>query len=230
MSLAKELGMCGKGEISSGRVKPLSKHLDTAVKCRTEEGLLGAHSSSGLWLVLLRWEHSAAAGQCCECWLCLMEVCCSLGAAVCMCCVSMEFWTQVGMMCLLVQDEKPLFPPRSEEIAAWTSYAFANVFQFWMMACKEKWAVLHKSSWLGGLLSVHTEAFPITKTQQGGALYLLNMAVGKLFASRLEDRCEKRGCCRPAGPKLLSELQYRLWIKASFLWALILVEGTAITK
>lgn len=110
MSLAKELGMCGKGEISSGRVKPLSKHLDTAVKCRTEEGLLGAHSSSGLWLVLLRWEHSAAAGQCCESWLCLMEVCCSLGAAVCMCCVSMEFWAQVGMMCLLVQDEKPLFP------------------------------------------------------------------------------------------------------------------------
>lgn len=86
MSLAKELGMCGKGEISSGRVKPLSKHLDTAVKCRTEEGLLGAHSSSGLWLVLLRWEHSAAAGQCCECWLCLMEVCCSLGAAVCVLC------------------------------------------------------------------------------------------------------------------------------------------------
>lgn len=228
MSLAKELGMCGKGEISSGRVKPLSKHLLWSAELRKGCWVLTAPRGYGWYCCdgsTVQLQGSAVRAGCAS-WRCA-----AAWEQQCVCVVwawsSGHKWAWCVCLCRM---RSLCFLTHSEEIAAWTSYAFANVFQFWMMARKEKWAALHKSSWLGGLLSVHTEAFPITKTQQGGALYLLNMAVGKLFASRLEDRCEKRGCCRPAGPELLSELQYRLWIKASFLWALILVEGTAITK
>lgn len=54
--------------------------------------------------------------------------------------------------------------------------------------------------WITGVLVV---MFPMVGTQQKGALCLLNVVMGKLFATGHEDRHEKCGCCKPACLHLL---------------------------
>lgn len=169
----KELGICGKVKISSGQVKPLSKHLDTAVKCRTKEGLL---STACAWCSQLLWVMAGTAVGRAVHQGSVQSVLGVLqpGEQRCACVVwawnVRHKWTWCAHSCRACRT-KCLCVTHNEEITMWTSYAFANIFstEWWHTGKNEQcyikafdWEVCYQFTQRHFPLQKHSKVEPCT--------------------------------------------------------------------